>query len=131
MFRYIIIIIYEVSTVLIVKAAVHSTADLCYAKMAASSSSNEFPFNDDREFELKLGSSFHSKGGPKMAFHTIRCKVEFLAILLFTRFVVRTEERAAVYFVKLNRAKQTLNLKVKAKDNEGLKEKISGTFFLY
>ncbi|CAH3174572.1 unnamed protein product [Porites lobata] len=40
--------------------------------MAASSSSNEFPFNDDREFELKLGSSFHSKGGPKMAFHTIR-----------------------------------------------------------
>ena len=99
--------------------------------MAASSSSNEFPFNDDREFELKLGSSFHSKGGPKMAFHTIRCKVEFLAILLFTRFVVRTEERAAVYFLKLNRAKQTLNLKVKAKDNEGLKEKISGTFFLY
>ena len=50
--------------------------------MAASSSSNEFPFNDDREFELKLGSSFHSKGGPKMAFHTIRCKVEFLAIFV-------------------------------------------------
>ncbi|CAH3186071.1 unnamed protein product [Porites evermanni] len=38
--------------------------------MAASSNSSEFPFNDD--FELKLGSSFHSKGGPKMAFHTIR-----------------------------------------------------------
>ncbi|CAH3186067.1 unnamed protein product, partial [Porites evermanni] len=40
--------------------------------MAASGNSSEFPFNDDREFELKLGSSFHSKGGPKMAFHTIR-----------------------------------------------------------
>ena len=68
-----------------------------------------------------------------MAFHTIRCKVEFLAILLFTRFVVRTEERAAVYFVKLkvNREKQTLNPKVKAKDNEGMKEKMSGIFFLY
>lgn len=101
--------------------------------MAASSNSNEFPFNDDREFELKLGSSFHSKGGPKMAFHTIRCKVEFLAILLFTRCVVRTEERAAVYFVKLklNREKQTLNPKTKAKHNEEMKEKMSGIFFLF
>ncbi|XP_066029803.1 ell-associated factor Eaf [Pocillopora verrucosa] len=42
--------------------------------MAAQSSENEleFPFNTSREFELRLGSSFHSKGGPKKAFHTIR-----------------------------------------------------------
>nr|XP_058958909.1 ELL-associated factor 2-like [Pocillopora verrucosa] len=42
--------------------------------MAAQSSESEleFPFNTSREFELRLGSSFHSKGGPKMAFHTIR-----------------------------------------------------------
>ena len=75
----------RIAHVLILEAAVLSTADLCYANMAASGNSSEFPFNDDREFELKLGSSFHSKGGPKMAFHTIRCKVEFLAI-----FVVHT-----------------------------------------
>lgn len=71
--------------VLISDAAVLSIADLCYTNMAASSNNSEFPFNDDREFELKLGSSFHSKGGPKMAFHTIRCKVEFAAV-----FVVHT-----------------------------------------
>ncbi|KAL9967991.1 hypothetical protein ACROYT_G026315 [Oculina patagonica] len=42
--------------------------------MAAQPSENEleFPFNNNREFELKLGSSFHSKGGPKTAFHTMR-----------------------------------------------------------
>jgi len=52
---------------------------------------------------------------------------------LFTCCVVRTEERAAVLFVKLkvNRAKQTLNPKKKAKDKEGMKEKMSGIFFLY
>ena len=51
--------------------------------------------------------------------------------LLLTRCVVRTEERAAVYFVKLklNREKQTLNPKMKAKDSEGMKEKMSGIFF--
>ncbi|PFX24323.1 ELL-associated factor 1-like [Stylophora pistillata] len=42
--------------------------------MAVQPSENEpeFPFNTSREFELRLGSSFHSKGGPKTAFHTIR-----------------------------------------------------------
>lgn len=51
--------------------------------------------------------------------------------LLFTRCVVRTEERAAVYFVKLklNREKQTLNPKMRAKDNEEMKETMSGIFF--
>ena len=49
-------------------------------KMAAQPSENEleFPFNSNREFELRLGSSFHSKGEPKTAFHTIRCKLNFL-----------------------------------------------------
>ena len=48
--------------------------------MAAQPSENEldFPFNSNREFELKLGSSFHSKGGSKTAFHTIRCEFDFL-----------------------------------------------------
>ena len=32
--------------------------------------------------------------------------------------------------LKVNRAKQTLNPKTKAKDNEGMKEKVSGIFFL-
>ena len=51
-------------------------------KMAAQPSENEldFPFNSNREFELKLGSSFHSKGGSKTAFHTIRCKFDFLTL---------------------------------------------------
>ncbi|XP_068716247.1 ELL-associated factor 1-like isoform X1 [Montipora capricornis] len=40
--------------------------------MAASRSDSEFPFNSDREYELRLGNSFHSRGGPKTAFHTIR-----------------------------------------------------------
>lgn len=64
--------------------AVKYTAGSCYYifNMAAQPSENEldFPFNSNREFELKLGSSFHSKGGPKTAFHTIRCKLDFLTI---------------------------------------------------
>lgn len=40
--------------------------------MAASNSENEFPFNSDREYELRLGNSFHSRGAPKTAFHTVR-----------------------------------------------------------
>ena len=75
--------------------------------------------------------AFIQKEDRRWLFTPYDVRLSFLQYLLFSRCVVRTEERAAVYFVKLNRAKQTLNLKVKAKDNEGLKEKISGTFFLY
>ena len=58
--------------------------------MAASSGNKEleFPFNSDREYELRLGNSFHSKGGPKTAFHTIRCKIEFPCYLLFLRLKI-------------------------------------------
>lgn len=56
-------------------------------KMAAQSSENEleFPFNTSREFELRLGSSFHSKGGPKTAFHTIRCELTYLSLSILFR----------------------------------------------
>ena len=59
--------------------------------MAASSDNSklQFPFNSDQEYELKLGSSFHSKGGPKTAFHTIRCKGRFLTMLCFNRKLER------------------------------------------
>ena len=78
-----ILVVYEVSTGLCVNAMKHIAGSCYYIfKMAAQPSENEldFPFNSNREFELKLGSSFHSKGGPKTAFHTIRCKFDFLTL---------------------------------------------------
>ena len=34
----------------------------------------DFPFNSDKEHELKLGSSFSPGGRAESAFHTIRCE---------------------------------------------------------
>lgn len=54
--------------------------------MAASNSENEFPFNSDREYELRLGNSFHSRGAPKTAFHTVRCKTGSLCFIKLLQF---------------------------------------------
>ena len=77
--------------------------------------------------------AFIQKEDRRWLFTPYDVRLSFLQDLLFTRCVVRIEERAAVYFVKLklNREKQTQNPKTKAKDNEGMKEKMSEIFFFY
>lgn len=73
--------------------------------MAASSDNNtlEFPFNSDREYELRLGNSFHSKGGPKTAFHTMRCKIGFpyYIFIVHSGHVVLRDFHTAVFLVTL------------------------------
>ena len=52
-------------------------------KMAAAKEVlGDFPFTSNKEYELRLGSSFNSRGGPKTAFHTIRCKFSYLSVLM-------------------------------------------------
>ena len=79
------------------------------------------------------GVAFIQKEDRRWLFTPYAVRLSFLQYLLFIRCVVRTEERAAVYFVnlKLNREKQTLNPITKAKDIKEMKEKMSGIFFFF
>lgn len=83
--------------------------------MAASSGNKEleFPFNSDREYELRLGNSFHSKGGPKTAFHTIRCKIEFPCYLFCGEKIVSVVDVLAFQTQLLQQKSITYSPKLK------------------